>query len=179
MSSTRIRFSVHTPGVCSQCQPRMTSGTWSAENPYPFGRPPRDAGAMLRIGVISDTHGLLRPQVERCLAGVAHIVHAGPGCCRWTPPDCACCCDQRECRYRRLGGAISGDPDANPRWTLHLFCTTSKHSGSNQSRAGLTSSFAATRIGPGSRLFAGCSISIREVLGHGVSTCQSLWRLWI
>jgi putative phosphoesterase len=32
---------------------------------------------MLRIGVISDTHGLLRPQVERCLAGVAHIVHAG------------------------------------------------------------------------------------------------------
>ena len=32
---------------------------------------------MLRIGVISDTHGLLRPQVEQCLAGVAHIVHAG------------------------------------------------------------------------------------------------------
>jgi uncharacterized protein len=32
---------------------------------------------MLRNGVISDTHGLLRPQVERCLVGVAHIVHAG------------------------------------------------------------------------------------------------------
>jgi uncharacterized protein len=32
---------------------------------------------VLRIGVISDTHGLLRPQVEQCLAGVAHIVHAG------------------------------------------------------------------------------------------------------
>jgi len=32
---------------------------------------------MLRIGVISDTHGLLRPQVGQCLAGVAHIVHAG------------------------------------------------------------------------------------------------------
>ena len=32
---------------------------------------------MLRIGVISDTHGLLRPQVESCLAGVAHIIHAG------------------------------------------------------------------------------------------------------
>jgi uncharacterized protein len=29
------------------------------------------------IGVISDTHGLLRPQVEQRLAGVAHIVHAG------------------------------------------------------------------------------------------------------
>jgi uncharacterized protein len=29
------------------------------------------------IGVISDTHGLLRPEVERQLAGVAHIIHAG------------------------------------------------------------------------------------------------------
>jgi uncharacterized protein len=29
------------------------------------------------IGVISDTHGLLRPQVEQRLAGVAHIIHAG------------------------------------------------------------------------------------------------------
>jgi putative phosphoesterase len=32
---------------------------------------------VLRIGVISDTHGLLRPQAEQRLAGVAHIVHAG------------------------------------------------------------------------------------------------------
>lgn len=32
---------------------------------------------MSRIGVISDTHGLLRPQVEQYLAGVAHIIHAG------------------------------------------------------------------------------------------------------
>jgi putative phosphoesterase len=32
---------------------------------------------VLRIGVISDTHGLLRPEVEVCLAGVSHIVHAG------------------------------------------------------------------------------------------------------
>jgi uncharacterized protein len=31
----------------------------------------------LRIGVISDTHGLLRPEAERCLAGVSHILHAG------------------------------------------------------------------------------------------------------
>jgi uncharacterized protein len=30
-----------------------------------------------RIGIISDTHGLLRPDAERCLAGVDHIVHAG------------------------------------------------------------------------------------------------------
>ena len=31
----------------------------------------------MRIGVISDTHGLLRPEAECRLAGVAHIVHAG------------------------------------------------------------------------------------------------------
>jgi uncharacterized protein len=30
-----------------------------------------------RIGVISDTHGLLRPEAERCLAGVDHIIHGG------------------------------------------------------------------------------------------------------
>jgi uncharacterized protein len=29
------------------------------------------------IGVISDTHGLLRPQLLRALAGVDHILHAG------------------------------------------------------------------------------------------------------
>jgi putative phosphoesterase len=31
----------------------------------------------LRIGVISDTHGLLRPEAGRRLAGVSHILHAG------------------------------------------------------------------------------------------------------
>lgn len=30
-----------------------------------------------RIGVISDTHGLLRPEVNACLSGVSHIIHAG------------------------------------------------------------------------------------------------------
>jgi uncharacterized protein len=38
---------------------------------------PEDTDAVLRIGVISDTHGLLRPQVKSRLAGVAHIIHAG------------------------------------------------------------------------------------------------------
>ncbi|MBB4392400.1 hypothetical protein GGD62_001484 [Bradyrhizobium sp. ERR14] len=32
---------------------------------------------MIRIGVISETHGLLRPEVAHCLNGVAHIIHAG------------------------------------------------------------------------------------------------------
>jgi hypothetical protein len=30
-----------------------------------------------RIGIISDTHGLLRPEAELCLSGVDHIVHGG------------------------------------------------------------------------------------------------------
>jgi putative phosphoesterase len=32
---------------------------------------------MFRIGIISDTHGLLRPEAEQRLAGVDHIIHAG------------------------------------------------------------------------------------------------------
>jgi putative phosphoesterase len=31
----------------------------------------------MRIGVISDTHGLLRPEAVERLAGVHHIIHAG------------------------------------------------------------------------------------------------------
>ena len=31
----------------------------------------------MRIGVISNTHGLLRPEALRRLAGVEHIIHAG------------------------------------------------------------------------------------------------------
>ena len=31
----------------------------------------------MRVGVISDTHGLLRPEAEARLRGVAHILHAG------------------------------------------------------------------------------------------------------
>lgn len=31
----------------------------------------------MRIGVISDTHGLLRPEATAALAGVDHILHAG------------------------------------------------------------------------------------------------------
>src|SRR5258708_18369548 len=31
----------------------------------------------MRIGIISDTHGLLRPEAERALSGVQLIIHAG------------------------------------------------------------------------------------------------------
>lgn len=32
---------------------------------------------MLRVGVISDTHGLLRPQALEALLGAQHLIHAG------------------------------------------------------------------------------------------------------
>jgi uncharacterized protein len=32
---------------------------------------------MIRVGLVSDTHGLLRPQVSAFLQGCNHIVHAG------------------------------------------------------------------------------------------------------
>lgn len=35
------------------------------------------AASVFRIGLISDTHGLLRPQSLEALAGVDHIIHAG------------------------------------------------------------------------------------------------------
>lgn len=31
----------------------------------------------MKIGLISDTHGLLRPEAVRALSGVEHIIHAG------------------------------------------------------------------------------------------------------
>src|ERR1044071_2212132 len=40
------------------------------------GAPERYA-QMMQIGIISDTHGLLRPEAIRQLAGADHIIHAG------------------------------------------------------------------------------------------------------
>ena len=37
-------------------------------------------GSVLRIGLISDTHGLLRPDVHEAFAGVNRILHAGDVC---------------------------------------------------------------------------------------------------
>jgi putative phosphoesterase len=40
----------------------------------------RGAAPSLTIGLISDTHDLLRPQAKSALAGVGHILHAGDIC---------------------------------------------------------------------------------------------------
>ena len=44
-----------------------TSNNWLPGNSQPN----------MRVGIISDTHGLLRPEAEQALRGVALIVHAG------------------------------------------------------------------------------------------------------
>ena len=38
---------------------------------------PQSKKGVIRVGVISDTHGLLRPEALAALKGVTHIVHAG------------------------------------------------------------------------------------------------------
>ncbi len=39
-----------------------------------------NAASSLKIGLISDTHDLLRPEAREALTGVAHILHAGDIC---------------------------------------------------------------------------------------------------
>lgn len=57
----------------------MTGREGPAVSSACFDRPrPDDAvSTMLRIGLISDTHGLLRPEAAAFLHGCDHIVHAG------------------------------------------------------------------------------------------------------
>lgn len=40
-------------------------------------RYPRSMASVIRVGVISDTHGLLRPEAIAALRGSDHIIHAG------------------------------------------------------------------------------------------------------
>lgn len=42
--------------------------------------PPRHRGTTIRVGLISDTHGLLRPEAMATLEGSDFIVHAGDIC---------------------------------------------------------------------------------------------------
>jgi Calcineurin-like phosphoesterase superfamily domain len=148
------------------------------------GRMVGQAGTLVivRIGVISDTHGLLRPEAEQRLAGVEHIVHAGD----IGRPDIIT-------GLRQIAPviAIRGNVDTG-HWAERYPDTKMVRLGGrsiyvlhdimNSSwipyPAELTWSFPATRIGRGSRLFTVCSILIREAPGQGDLTCPSLSRHW-
>ncbi len=47
---------------------------------FSFTRPPAYLWQVIKLGLISDTHGLLRPSVHSALAGVDLILHAGDVC---------------------------------------------------------------------------------------------------
>jgi len=72
----------------------------------------------MRIGVISDTHGLLRPEALTALAGVEHILHAGEaahfggGARRLRH-------EVRDGVFGRIGPAI----ECRPRFVLHALRT--------------------------------------------------------
>lgn len=68
----------------------------------------------MRIGIISDTHGLLRPEAERALQGVDLIVHAGDV----GDPDILA-------RLERIAPvfAVRGNVDTSP-WAQELPLTT-------------------------------------------------------
>jgi putative phosphoesterase len=52
--------------------------TWTRVCAKQRGPAGQDATQTLKtIGIISDTHGLLRPEAVRALSGVQHIIHAG------------------------------------------------------------------------------------------------------
>lgn len=65
----------------------------------------------LTVGLISDTHGLLRPEAEAALAGVDHIIHAGD----IGAPDILT-------RLARIApvSAIRGNNDESAEWAQHL-----------------------------------------------------------
>ena len=138
---------------------------------------------VLRIGVISDTHGLLRPEVEGQFAGVAHIIHGGD----IGSPDIVAGLERTAPVIAIRGNVDTGRwADAYPEtrmitlggcriYVVHDIKTLQL----DPVASGVDPSFAATRTGPGSRRLAACFISIREVRVHDVSTCPSPWRRWI
>ena len=78
----------------------------------------------MRIGIISDTHGLLRPEAERALQGVDLIVHAGdvgdPENFGQTQAHRASICGARQCRYLAVGAGIACDHRGRGRWSQPL-----------------------------------------------------------
>ncbi len=83
-SMTRVRTSSTRPIWCSFPRWRLcfacSRSTSSATRCATISTRVRDCRSgfePMRVGVISDTHGLLRPEAVAALAGVDHILHAG------------------------------------------------------------------------------------------------------
>jgi len=79
----------------------------------------------MRIGLISDTHGLLRPEAVAALQGCAQIIHAGdigkPQVLDGAARHRAAGGDPRQYRYGRLGAGAARTPrPAHRGLTLHV-----------------------------------------------------------
>jgi predicted phosphodiesterase len=120
---------------------------------------------VLRVGIISDTHGLLRPEAEQRLAGVAHIIHGGD----IGRPDVIA-------GLRRIAPvtAIRGNVDTAG-WAEEYPDTQTVRFGGCTIYVlhDIQELFPATRIGRESRPLTGCSILIPEAPGRGALTCPS------
>jgi putative phosphoesterase len=77
----QIRSRLHTvsdAGLCMAAKSQSILETASCASRAAQQRAPtRSVRPLKTIGLISDTHGLLRPEAVRALSGVHHIIHAG------------------------------------------------------------------------------------------------------
>ena len=73
--------STHGTAINPLCATTLYQLTFRSPKTSPNCAPGASPGTIARqvttIGLISDTHGLLRPEAVRALAGVRHIIHAG------------------------------------------------------------------------------------------------------
>ena len=144
-----------------------------------FSAPKQGDGAILS-GVISDTHGLLRPEAEERLAGVDHIIHAGD----IGSPDIV---QRLECIAPTT--AIRGNVDTQP-WA-RMYPATAMVTLAGRSIYALhdigeldldpvVAGFAIVIFGhshrPTSRPETAWSSSTPAAPGRGVSGCRSRWR---
>jgi putative phosphoesterase len=82
------------------------------------------------IGVISDTHGLLRPEALNALRGSDHIIHAGdigdPAILKTLAEIAPLTAIRGNVESRRLGEENSRHEWARSRWRLNLYSSQSE-----------------------------------------------------
>jgi putative phosphoesterase len=130
----------------------------------------------MKIGVVSDTHGLLRPEVVAALAGVERILHLG---------DVGDAEILRELEKIAPVTAVRGNIDREGECVqlpetevvevqgfLSIFCITLKNLILIQRRRGLRRCCMGTRTGRKYEDIRACCISIRDRAGLGGSGCR-------
>jgi len=77
--ATRADKPKHPAAPAKAAEPSPAAGSSQLSEPSQAARPARRPRrpSPVRIGVLSDTHGYLDPQVLEVFAGVRHIIHAG------------------------------------------------------------------------------------------------------